>query len=120
MFNINLPTFNNDTERYIYFSKLEKEANKAKEAARKAVSAAFNGQDGKLETGFGNVTRSHKTTVKAADSLQQYLHNIGKLDMCKKDEINVKKVQEYIGLGIIPAEAKIHLLESDSETLTVK
>ena len=120
MFNINLPTFNNDTEKYIYFSKLEKEAKKAKEAARKAISEAFNGQDGKLETGFGNVTRSHKTTVKAADSMQQYLLNIGKLDMCKKDELDVKKIQEYINLGIIPAEAKIHLLESVSETLTVK
>ncbi|WEM05670.1 hypothetical protein BSG01_031 [Bacillus phage BSG01] len=120
MFNLALPNFSNDTEKYIYFSKLEKEAKKAKEQARKAISATFNGQDGKIETGFGNVTRSHKTSIKAADSLQQYLHNIGKLDMCKKDEIDVKKVQEFIGLGIIPAEAKIHLLESVSETLTVK
>ena len=120
MFNINLPNFNNDTEKYIYFSKLEKEAKKEKDQARKALSAAFNGQDGKFETGFGGVTRTHKTTVKAADSLQTYLHNIGKLDMCKKDDIDVKKVQEYIELNIIPAEAKQHLIESVSETLTVK
>lgn len=52
----------------------------------------------------GQVTKVSKVTVKPKDSIIQYLQDNGLLKLVKKDEIDMKKVQQLVDTGVIEEE----------------
>lgn len=110
-----------NAEVWAFYNAAEKEAKARKEAAAKEAMVDVNSTDNKfIRTSLGGAQLITKVTRKAKDSLKFFLQNNGVLEVCKKDEIDLKKVDELVEAGMLPEEVKAHISESKTSYLQLK
>lgn len=105
-------------ERWIYYKKAEAEA---KEEIEKLKSEALNEveRSGGFFAGVnGMVQRVNKTERKPKESLKTFLAEKGVLEICTKDDIDLKKVQEMVDAGVLTTEeVEPHIQTKDNPYL---
>lgn len=68
------------------------------------VSSKVTEHEGFVKTASGGAQTYTRTEVKPKDSLRFLLEKQGVLDICTKDELDMKKVNEIVEAGIITPE----------------
>lgn len=107
-------------DMYVYLDKVEKKAKEMKAMYySEVVSKAAGVKDG-FETGYGKVSHSFTTKKSAMDSLKVELSKLDMLDICKKDDIDLKKVEKLIKDGVLPEHIKEHISYNKSDVIKVK
>ncbi|QJT70367.1 hypothetical protein [Microcystis phage MaeS] len=111
-----------DVEKWAYFNAAEKEAKAAKDAvAKQALSTVGQTEHKFIKTQLGGAQMINKSTVKAKDSLKFFLQKHNLLEQCKKDEIDLKKVEVYVEAGVISKEEfEQHISVATSSYLQLK
>jgi hypothetical protein len=118
-----LPPVNADPiALWAFYNKAEKEAKEGKE---REATIALN-EVGKTEhkfvrTQFGGAQMISKVIKKPKDTLKFILKNQGQYELCRKDEVDLKKVEELIEAGILDKnEIMQHIQVTPSAYLQLK
>lgn len=106
-------------EKYIWLKALEKEVKNAISILQMEVKDELENYDNKLcKNEHGNVQKIKKVTTKPKESLQLFLLDLGLLDICKQDGIDMQKVKQLVEAGVIEEEElQEHLEKTESEYL---
>ena len=105
-------------EKWIFYKRLEDYAKNEKKKLEKATVASVEDAGGFSRTEYGSATVNSRTNRKATDDLKFYLDEKGYLDICQKDDIDIKKVDELIDAGILDKEEVYrHIEESETKFL---
>jgi len=91
-------------ERWVHYKKVEAAAKKEFEAIKKEALAEVEANGGYMEGRTGKVQRVQKNDRKAKESIKTFLAEKGVLELCYKDEVDLKKVDEMIDAGVINKE----------------
>lgn len=107
---------------WAFYNKAEKEAKELKEkAAKEAAKSVGNTEHKFIRTQYGGTQLISKETRKAKDTLKFVLQSQGHYELCRKDDIDLKKVDELIEAGILDEELiKQHVSVSKSAYLQLK
>jgi hypothetical protein len=116
-----MPEGLSDFQRYIWLDKAEKEAKKEKDKMKAAIVKGVHDNNKFVKTDFGNIQWVPKETKSPLDTMKFFLANKGVLDVCKKDEIDLKKVDELIDAGFLSKEeVNSHIKVTQSSYVKVK
>lgn len=108
-------------ELWAFYNSAEKEAKEAKEKAAKQALVEVSSTEHKfIRTPLGGAQLITKVTRKEKDSLKFFLKQHDMLEVCRKDEIDLKKVDEFVEAGLIPEDVTNHILENKSSYLQLK
>lgn len=109
-------------EIWSFYNAAEKEAKEAKDKAAKQALVDVAGTENKfIRTSLGGAQLITKVTRKAKDSLKFFLQQNDLLEVCKKDDIDLKKVDELVEAGMLPEEeVSKHVSETKSSYLQLK
>lgn len=107
---------------WAFYNQAEKEAKKAKEGvAATALKEVKSTQHKFMNTQYGGAQMISKETRKAKDTLKFVLQNAGHYDLCRKDEVDLKKVDELVEAGILDEkEISQHIEKKNSSHLQIK
>lgn len=107
---------------WAFYNKAEKEAKDGKDNAAKIALKEVGQTEHKfVRTQYGGAQMVSKVTRKPKDSLKFILQNAGKYELCRKDEIDLKKVDELVEAGLLDeTEINQHVQKSDSAYLKLK
>jgi hypothetical protein len=105
-------------ERWIYYKQAEKEAQNEIEKIKKKALVEVEDNGGFFTGSNGKAQRISKTTRKAKESLKTLLAEQGVLELCQKDDIDLKKVQDMIDSNTLNSEeVEVHIETKDSPYL---
>jgi hypothetical protein len=109
-------------EVWAFYNAAEKEAKARKEDAAKQAMTDVSATEHKfIRTSLGGAQLVNKVMRKPKDSLKFFLQQHQVLEVCKKDEIDLKKVDELIEAGMLPKEdTAAHIVENKSSYLQLK
>jgi len=92
------------TERWIHYKLAEAEAKKELDKLKAEVLIEVEKNGGFVTGTNGKAQRVSKTERRPKESLKTFLAEKGLLELCTKDDIDLKKVQEMIDAGELKAE----------------
>lgn len=97
-----VPETNDPVALWVFYNRIEKEAKEAKnKIAADALENVSKTHDKFVRTPFGGAQMIEKVTRKPKDSLKFVLEQSGYYDLCRKDEVDLKKVDELVKAGMI-------------------
>ena len=97
-----VPKTNDPVELWAFYNRVEKEAREAKnKIAADAINNVSETNNKFVRTPFSGVQMIEKVTRKPKDSLKFVLQQSGYYDLCRKDEVDLKKVDELVKAGMI-------------------
>lgn len=107
---------------WAFYNKAEKEAKAGKdEAAKVALHEVGKTEHKFVKTQYGGAQMIKKETKKPKDTLKFILQSEGKYDLCRKDEVDLKKVDELIEAGMLDADhINQHIAITTSSYLQLK
>lgn len=107
---------------WAFYNKAEKEAKAGKEAAAKEAALKVGSTTHKfMKTQYGGAQMISKTVRKPKDSLKFVLQDAGHYELCRKDEVDLKKVDELVEAGMLnKEEIEQHIQTSNSSYLQLK
>lgn len=107
---------------WAFYNKAEKEAKEGKEkAAKEALKAVGSTEHKFMKTVYGGAQMISKEVKKAKDSLKFALQNAGHYELCRKDEVDLKKVEELVEAGMLDKEEiSKHIQVNSSKYLQLK
>lgn len=107
---------------WAFYNKAEKEAKESKEAAAKRALIDVSKTEHKfIKTQYGGAQMIAKETKKAKDTLKFVLQQAGHYDLCRKDDVDLNKVNELIEIGLLDADQiKEHITITKSSYLQLK
>ena len=109
-----LPDGLSPMQKWLMLKDLETLIKQELEAIKDEVAIEFDAGN----TADGQVTKVSKVTVKPKDSILQFLQDRDLLRLVKKDDIDMKKVNQLVDAGIISeAELEEHLDVKESSYL---
>lgn len=116
------PQNGNPVEIWAFYNAAEKEAKKAKEVAAVIAMKEVSKTDHKfVKTLFGGAQQIAKETRKPKDTLKFVLQQAGHYDLCRKDDIDLNKVDELVEAGMLDADlVKEHIDTKASTYLQLK
>lgn len=91
-------------ERFAYFKNLEAEIKAEIDKIKKDALAQVEASGGYFEGRTGKVQRINKTEIKPKESLKEFLAEKGVLELCYKDDIDLKKVNDMVDGGFFSKE----------------
>ena len=108
--------------QWAFYNRAEKEAKSAKDAIAKVALKTVSATHNKFQTTqYGGAQLIEKTTKKPKDTLKFILQQKGQLDMCRKDDIDLKKVDELVEAGILDrSEIDNHIEIKKTSHLQIK
>lgn len=110
-----------DAEKWAFLKELERQLKLEMKVIEEGVKGQLKENGGYCRTSMGNVQEVTRTTVKPKDGLKFYLDEMDVLDVCKKDDIDMAKVNELIDCGYLDFEkVKEHLEIQESSYLKLK
>ena len=92
------------TERWIHYKLAEAEAKKELEKIKAEALAEVERNGGFVTGSNGKAQLVNKTDRRPKESLKTFLAEKGVLELCIKDDIDLKKVQEMIDAGVLDAD----------------
>lgn len=107
---------------WAFYNKAEKEAKDGKENAAKVALKEVGKTEHKfVRTQYGGAQMVSKVSRKPKDSLKFVLQNAGHYEICRKDEVDLKKVDELVEAGILDKEEiENHVQAKSSSYLQLK
>lgn len=107
---------------WAFYNKAEKEAKASKdEVAKRAMVDVYKTEHKFIKTQYGGAQMISKQVKKAKDTLKFVLQAEGKYDLCRKDEVDLSKVEELIEAGILDENhIKEHIAVTSSTYLKLK
>lgn len=110
-----------DVEKWTFLKELERQLKLEMKVIEEEVKGQLKENGGYCRTSMGSVQEVTRTTVKPKDGLKFYLDEMDVLDVCKKDDIDMAKVNELIDCGYLDFEkVKEHLEIQESSYLKLK
>lgn len=91
-------------ERWVYYKKVEAEAKTEIKKLQEDALAQVKTAGGFLVGRSGKAQMVGKTERKAKESLKTFLAENGVLELCTKDDIDLKKVEEMVEAGVLAKE----------------
>lgn len=108
-------------EKWIHYKLAEKEVKDELSKLKSETEKAVSGQGDAIQTQQGKIQFIRSETKKPKDSIQKFLLDKGYLHLCKKDDIDLKKVNDLVKAGAIPEdELNEHLDIASKEYLSLK
>ena len=116
------PADANSVALWAFYNKAEKEAKEGKENAAKEALKAVGSTDHKfMKTVYGGAQMISKEIKKPKDTLKFVLQNAGHYELCRKDEVDLKKVEELVEAGMLDKEEiSKHIAVNSSKYLQLK
>jgi hypothetical protein len=111
-----------NAEKWAFYNAAEKAAKALKDDIAKQAMVDVSATEHKfIRTSLGGAQLVNKVMRKPKDSLKFFLQQHKVLEVCKKDEIDLKKVDELIEAGMLPQEeTAAHITENKSSYLQLK
>lgn len=88
-------------DKWMRYKKAEKMIKDELSALSKEAADAVSKNDGFYQSPLGKVTEVKRKNKKPKDSLKFFLEEKGLLEQCKKDDIDIRKVDELIKAGVL-------------------
>lgn len=118
----NVPETDDPVVLWAFYNRVEKAAKEAKnKIAAEALNNLSETENKFVKTPFSGVQMIEKVTRKPKDSLKFVLQQSGYYDLCRKDEIDLKKVDELVKAGMIDKQTvELNIKEDRSQYLKAK
>lgn len=109
-------------DQFIYYKKIEKEIKSRLESIKSvATNIVKDENEGFYRNPTGAVQVVKKTERRAKESLKTFLAERGLLDALRKDDIDLKKVDDAVKAGLIEEEELTkHIVKKDNSYLKLK
>jgi len=91
-------------EKWLYYKRIENEAKNGLAEIAKEAFLQVDTNGGFYSGANGKIQKVNKTNKKAKESLKTLLAEKGVLELCQKDEIDLKKVESMVEAGIVTQE----------------
>lgn len=110
-----------DIEKWTFLKELERQLKLEMKVIEESAKGQLKNEGGYCRTSMGSVQEVVRTTVKPKDGLKFYLDEMDVLDVCKKDDIDMAKVNELIDCGYLDSKkVEEHLEIRESSYLKLK
>lgn len=105
-------------EKWVHYKNAESEVKKAIDELKATALDQVSSAGGFLVGRTGKAQMVNKTERKAKESLKTFLAEEGILEMCTKDDIDLKKVQDMVEAGVLDKEAvEAHIITKENPYL---
>lgn len=95
------PAHYSKSEKWIFYKVIEKKLKDEMDKITKGAKEEVIENDKFYQNKFGKVNYIESETKKPKDSMKDFLNEKGYLEMCLKDEVDLKKAQALVDAGLI-------------------